>query len=164
MITKVSEVKNIVEKGIKNPQDVFPEIKKMAESNDWQIREVATSVLVEIGKKKRVEVIKEMEEWARSLDANIRRTSIESLRYVCRLDPEAVLPILERLKSDNALYVEKAVAHILREISKKNPDFVYNLCQQWTSLKNKNTFWIIKDGIKKLSIDEQKELKSLLND
>ena len=48
MVTKVSEVKEIVMKGIKNPKTVFPKIKKMADSGDWQVREVAATSLVDV--------------------------------------------------------------------------------------------------------------------
>ena len=51
MVTKVSEVKDIVKKGIVTPQNTFSEIKKMAENDDWKVREVAATVLVEISKK-----------------------------------------------------------------------------------------------------------------
>jgi 3-methyladenine DNA glycosylase AlkC len=37
-----------------------------------------------------------------------------------------------------------------------------DLCRKWAKLKNKNTNWIIKQGIKKLSEEQQEELKSLL--
>jgi hypothetical protein len=44
MVTKISKVKNIVQRGIVNPQTVFPEIKKNGGSNNWQVREVAATL------------------------------------------------------------------------------------------------------------------------
>ena len=54
------------------------------------------------------------------------------------------------------------VAHILREISKKDPNLVFDLCLEWTKLNNQNTNWIMKDGMKKLPAKEQERLKSLI--
>jgi len=66
------------------------------------------------------------------------------------------LPILEKAKTDNNLYVKRAVAHILREASKKNPQFILALCKQWASLDNPNANWIIKEGVKKLSLSNRR--------
>jgi len=82
MITKVSDVKNIVEEGKKNPKKVFSKIKKMAANNDWKVREVAATALLEIGKKKPDEVIKEVSGWTADKDENIRRAA--SVRRIKR--------------------------------------------------------------------------------
>ncbi|MFH0864111.1 MAG: HEAT repeat domain-containing protein [Candidatus Gottesmanbacteria bacterium] len=162
MLTKASDLKEIIEKGIKTPKTVFPEIKILAADVRWEIREVAATILSEMSKKRQEAVINEMIFWSKDQDENIRRTSIESLRYVCRNSPDSIRPILEILSKDKALYVKKAVAHILREISKKSPDFVYSLCKVWAGFNNKNTDWIIKDGMKKLNKEKEMELISLL--
>lgn len=54
MVTKVSDVKDLVKGGITDPEAVFPAIKKMAESEDWKMREGAATALVEIGKRNRM--------------------------------------------------------------------------------------------------------------
>lgn len=163
MVTKVSEVKNIVNKGIINPQAVFLEIKKMAQSGDWQTREVAATVLVEISKKKTAEVVKEMTKWAGNADPNVRRTASEGLRDVARKNPNKVLLIIEQLKNDNNLYVKKSVANILRNISRKSPELALSLCKKWATVKNPNTNWIIKDGLRKLKESHSKEVAAILN-
>jgi len=71
MVTKIGEVKNLVELGIKQPKEAFPKIKQLAESDDWKVREVAATCLVEIGRKRPQEVIAEMMLWADDKDANI---------------------------------------------------------------------------------------------
>jgi len=162
VVTKVEEVKNLVELGIKVPNEAFPKIKQLAQSDDWKVREVAATCLVEISKRRRQEVLAEMTGWVEQKDANIRRASVEGLRGIARKYPEAVFPILEKAKTEDNLYVKQAVAHILREASKRNSQFVLDLCQKWAVLNNPNTNWIIKDVIKKLSAEQQKEILSLL--
>ncbi len=159
---KDSDLKDIIRKGIENPRNSFPEIKTLAKNDHWEVREIAATILSEMSKKRQEEVIKEMGLWSKDKDENVRRTSVESLRQICRLNPNSVLTILEEVNRDESLYVKKAVAHILREISKKNPDFVYNLCKEWAGFNDKNTDWIIKDGIRKLDKEKQLELISLL--
>ena len=58
----------------------------------------------------------------------------------------------------------EAVAHILREISKKDPNLVFGLCLEWAKLNNQNTNWIIKDGMEKLPAKEQERLKYLIGE
>jgi len=41
---------------------------------------------------------------------------------------------------------------------------VADLCRKWAKLKNKNTNWIIRQGIKKLSKEQQEEMISLLGE
>jgi len=37
MVSKVEEVKNFVELGIKQREEAFPEIKQLAEKDDWKV-------------------------------------------------------------------------------------------------------------------------------
>lgn len=158
----IDDVRDLIERGIYSLYEVLPEIRKLASDNDWKKREDAATALVEISKKKEDEVIREMIIWADDKDHNIRRAASEGLRGVARRSPEKILPVIEKLKTDDSLYVRKSVAALLRAISKKNPSFVINLCKKWATLKN--TSWIIKDGMKRLSEEQQKELISLLGE
>jgi len=160
----INDVRDIIERGIRSLYDALPEIRKLASSEDWRKREDAATALVEISKKREDEVVSEMTIWSDEKDPNIRRASSEGLRGVARRNPEKILPVIEKLKTDDSLYVRKSVAALLRAISKKNPEFVVDLCRKWAKLKNKNTNWIIRQGIKKLSKEQQEELLSLLGE
>ncbi|MFH1127028.1 MAG: DNA alkylation repair protein [archaeon] len=162
MVTKISEVKYLIETGVSNPKTTFSEIRKMAESDDWKVREVAATVLVEISKNKADEVISEMVDWADDIDPNVRRTSSEGLRDLARKNPEKVLPVIEKLKTDENLYVKKSVANVLRNASRYNSGFVLGLCKNWAFLKNKNTDWIIKGGLRKLKESHSKQVDDIL--
>lgn len=160
----IDDVRDIIEKGIHSLHDVLPEIRALALHEDWKKREDAATALAEISKKKEDKVVNEMMLWAEDKDPNIRRAASEGLRGVVRRNPEKILPAIEKLKTDDSLYVRKSVVALLRAISKKNPKFVIDLCRKWVRLKKKNTNWIIKQGIKKLSEEQQEELISLLGE
>jgi len=159
----IEDVREITGKGKICPGEIFSEIKKLAADEYWKKRQDAATALVEISKKKDDEVIREMIIRAGDNNFNIRRAASEGLRGVARRNPEKNLPVIEKLKTDDAIYVRKSVAALLRAISRKNPEFVLNLCKKWAGLKNKNTDWIIMEGMKKLPLDEREELKFLLN-
>ncbi|MFH1542024.1 MAG: DNA alkylation repair protein [bacterium] len=163
MVTKLSEVKDIVAKGIADPSSIFSKIKKMAQSDDWKLREVVSTILVEVSKKKPDEVVQEMKKWTTSRDPNVRRTASEGLRDIARKSPEKAISVVDKLKKDSNLYVKKSVANILRNAGRYKPEFVLNLCKKWACLKDSNTNWIINDGLRKLKISHPKETKRILD-
>lgn len=161
-VTKVSDVKELVQKGVKDPRKAFPHIRKLAESGDWKVREVAATALVEISKKRRREVVEEMLRWVEDDDQNVRRAAVEGLRDIARKEPNDIVAVLEKAKTDTSLYVKKSVANVLRNASKRNPDFVLSLCRTWLNLCNPNTNWIIRDGLRKLKKTRPNEVKEIL--
>ena len=60
--------------------------------------------------------------------------------------------------------VKKAVAWILREITKGNSDDVARFLERWAGANpGKDARWVIKNGLKKLGSGEQKKISRLLN-
>ena len=62
------------------PDAVFPELRRLAASDQWQTREVAATALVQIGKRHPVAVLETARRWAKDHDANVRRAASEGLR------------------------------------------------------------------------------------
>ena len=59
--------------------------------------------------------------------------------------------------------VKKAIGWALREITKKDGKAVYEFLKKWVESGDKNTRWIIKEGMKKLDKKYQNELKALMD-
>jgi len=64
VVTKVSDVSDLLVQARQDPHQSFPAILKLAGSEDWKEREVAASLLVEASKKKPNEIVAEMIRWA----------------------------------------------------------------------------------------------------
>src|SRR3954451_2945805 len=150
MVTKASDVKQIIQEAIGDPQQSFPAIMTLARSADWKEREVAATILVETGKKKPGEIIEEMLIWADYSDPNMRRAPSEGLRSIARRNPALVLPVLAKLKGDSNIYVKKSVANVLRNAGNYHPEFVLQICEDWAREANEHTAWIVNDGLRKL--------------
>ncbi len=84
-------------------------------------------------------------EWMTALaddeDHHVRRLASEGCRprlpWAMALpgfqkEPSLILPILEKLKSDESETVRRSVANNLNDISKDHPDVVLDLCEKWS--------------------------------
>ena len=162
MILKVQDIKSLLARGLVEPKAVFPELRRLAASDQWQTREVAATALVAIGKRHPAAVVREARRWAKEGDANVRRAASEGLRGIVKVDPQAVRPVLETLRADPELYVKKSVANVLRNASGKHPDFVFSVCRQWARSSNPHTRWIVKEGLRKLKEVRPRDVTAVL--
>ncbi len=98
-------------------------------------------------------------EWVHDPNEHVRRLAAEGSRprgvwtahvEAFKKDPRPVIELLEHLKADPSLYVRKAVANNLNDISKENPDLVISTAVRWQKDKHKDTDWIIKRACRSL--------------
>jgi 3-methyladenine DNA glycosylase AlkC len=102
--------------------------------------------------------LKVMRQWAEDENEHVRRLASEGSRprlpWSSRSDavvkdPRLTTPILERLRTDDSLYVRKSVANHLNDISKDHPAYMIGLLRSW-DLKHPHTAWIAKHASRTL--------------
>jgi len=102
--------------------------------------------------------MKFMHSWSQDPNEHVRRLSSEGSRprlpWSFKLDavikqPEYTLPLLNRLKADDSLYVRKSVANHLNDISKDHPEKLLNYLNKW-NLSHPHTLWIVKRACRTL--------------
>ena len=105
------------------------------------------------------------EKWTKNKNKWIRRFGIVTLRGYKKIKiTDKVFAVFDYAMKEDRPDVKKAVSWILRDITKKNPDEVAKFLIKWAKTNpSKDTKWIIKDGMKKLSSKEQKNILGLLN-
>ncbi|WP_430009219.1 DNA alkylation repair protein [Methylophaga lonarensis] len=110
--------------------------------------------------------------WTEHPHPHVRRLASECIRprlpwggHLKRFqrDPEPVLKVLELLKDDVSVYVQKSVANNLNDISKDNPDRVLALVRQWLPKASKQRRWIIRHGLRSLIKQGVPEVFELLD-
>jgi len=104
-----------------------------------------------------------MEKWLKSRKKWIRRLAVATIPpYIRAKKTEAknCLEFLDKTMLEEDKDVKKAIGWALREITKKDEQAVYEFLKKWAKVNNKNTKWIIREGMKKLSPQKQSELKS----
>jgi 3-methyladenine DNA glycosylase AlkC len=163
VISKIADIKPLLIVGRSDPAAAMLRLRELALSDDWQTREVAATALVEIGKTHPKAVLAEANEWSRDRDHKLRRAASEGLRGIVQLDPAGVRPILERLRADPDRYVQKSVANVLRNGSRKQAAFVLELCAEWARSADPNTRWIVKEGLRKLAKLRRHEVVRILD-
>ncbi len=135
--------------------------------SDWEIcDQLALRVIVNLARQNQKEVFLIMEKWIVSENKWIRRLAVATIPpFIRRMpnDSKRLLALLERVMREKEKDVKKAVGWALREISKKDSKGVYEFLKKWAKVNDKNTKWIIKDGMKKLTKENQDALKSLLH-
>jgi 3-methyladenine DNA glycosylase AlkC len=162
LIFKVQDIKDLLARGRVDPAAIFPEIRTLAASDQWQTREVAATALVELGKRHSGAVLRQARLWAREKDGSVRRAACEGLRGIVKVDPEAVRPVIESLRADPDLYVRKSVANVLRNASNKHAEFVLAVCRRWARSRSPHTRGIVKDGLRKLKSSRPRDVAAIL--
>lgn len=98
-------------------------------------------------------------QWCDHPSEHVRRLASEGSRprlpWGMRLlqfikNPDPLLAILEKLKTDESLYVRRSVANNLNDISKDNPEWMINLCERWLAESHVHTKWIVKHALRSL--------------
>ncbi len=105
--------------------------------------------------------------WVKDENKHVRRLAAEGTRprgvwmphvEQFKKDPTEVLKLLEKLKADSSLYVRKAVANNLNDISKDNPMTVIKLGKKWLKKNCPETNWIVKHACRTLLKKGQPEV------
>ncbi|TKI22317.1 DNA alkylation repair protein [Bacillus pumilus] len=116
-------------------------IQPFAADRHFGVREIAWMSVRESLSLQIDQSIEYLTEWAKSEDENLRRFSVEAIRprgvwtkhiELLKQEPERALPILNLLKSDPSTYVQDSVGNWLNDASKTQPNWVTNLCDQWS--------------------------------
>lgn len=103
-------------------------------------------------------MIEQCLEWADSSNEHVRRLASEGSRPrlpwgitvpAFKQDPTPILPILEKLKTDESLYVRRSVANSLNDITKTHPEMFREIAQEWIGA-HQDTDWIIKHASRSL--------------
>lgn len=141
-------------------EEKLEKVRKLVADNHFGVREVVWMALRSEIDTRLEKSIAFLTKWAESKDENIRRFTTEATRprgvwckhiEILKENPDLALPILEKLKSDPAKYVQDSVGNWLNDASKSQPQFVIDLCEKWKSESNsKSTAYITNKAMRTL--------------
>lgn len=111
-------------------------------------------------------------DWMNDTDPHVRRLCSEGTRprlpWAQKIgllveDPSPSLPILEKLKNDENLYVRRSVANHVGDIAKDNLDLALQLCESWLGNASKELKWVIRHALRhpaKKNVEKALELRT----
>ncbi|PZD93164.1 hypothetical protein DNH61_24255 [Paenibacillus sambharensis] len=114
-------------------------------------------------------MLRQMAVWAENESEHVRRLASEGCRPrlpwaqalpAFKKDPAPLLPILEKLRQDESLYVRKSVANNLNDIAKDHPGVVIETARRWQGI-HPHTDWIIRHGCRTLIRAADPDIMSL---
>ena len=148
--------------GEKYPKKVIPIIKRyLIDGDGWYICDGMSIALGRILNAHFETTLPVVKTWVKAENHWLRRASVVSLLELMRnRSPQLheAMVVFDLLMKDTDWYVKKGVSWMLRELSKKNRKEMIGLVNKWLKEKDRNTRLIIKNGIKKLTLNEQKEI------
>jgi len=121
---------------------LLAKIRKMADSQDWKIREGAAGEIRKINDKYFLEYLPVWKNWVKDPNPNIRRAvEVGLLRIKKEFVPQA-LDLLDPLMYDNDSYVRKNCGPFaLSHVGYKNPKATFLKLRDWMKIENKNVRW-----------------------
>jgi 3-methyladenine DNA glycosylase AlkC len=146
----------------KNPNishaEMLKNMQSLAADTHFGVREIAWMAARQRIADQLDESIAIFAEWTQHQNENIRRFASEATRprgvwcahiEILKQNPGLALPILEPLKADKSKYVQDSVANWLNDASKTQPDFVMEVCDDWTRKSpTKETAYIVKKALR----------------
>lgn len=139
-------------------------LKILDDISDWEIcDQLALKVVINLMLQNQEETVSLLEKWVKSENKWIRRLAIATIPPFIRArktEFQICLSLLDKVMKEKDPDVRKAIGWALREVSKKEPKSVFDFLAKWAGIDNKNTRWIIKEGMKKLPKWQQEEIWS----
>lgn len=141
-----------------NIEQKLKKIQSLAADTHFGVREICWMTVRPDISKNLKESLSILSEWTKHENENIRRFASESTRprgvwceHIDELkqNPGLGLEILEPLKSDSSRYVQDSVGNWLNDVSRSQPEFVVEVCDEWLRESNtKETQYIVKKALR----------------
>jgi 3-methyladenine DNA glycosylase AlkD len=160
----ISALGNIAKKDYENAKRFILNI--LDDISDWEIcDQMALRAVVNLAVQNQKEIFSLLNERIKSENKWIRRLAVATIPPYIRAkkgESKICLDLLNKLMKEEDKDVKKAISWALREVTKKDPKSVFEFLMKWSKVEDRNTKWIIKDGMKKLSKGQQEEILSIL--
>ena len=160
----ISALEKISRKDYENSKQFV--LKILDDISDWEIcDQLALRVIVNLAIQNQKEIFSLMERWINSENKWLRRLAVATVPPYIRArktESKICLKFLDKTIREKDRDVKKAISWALREVTKKDLKSVFEFLQKWAKVDNKNTKWIMKEGMKKLSDKKQEKLKTFI--
>ena len=121
---------------------LLEKIRKLANDEDWKVREDAASEIEKINDKHFEEYYPVWKDWVRDPEPNIRRSVEVGLLRINKKYVNESLELLEPLLYDSDNYVRKNCGPFaLSAVCSKDPDLAFKQLKKWMKIDDVNVRW-----------------------
>jgi 3-methyladenine DNA glycosylase AlkC len=162
----------VVRWGLDDPEAAVLHLRRQAALPGTAVQELAQVALKAICVRHSLAVVLPLvSDWISDPAPEIRRCLVEALRprgvwtghlMELRRDPAPLRPLLEQVLDDPSLYVRKAVANCLNDVSKDHPGRLLEWAEAWQGDGGAEREWILTRGLRALVRDGHPEALRLL--
>jgi 3-methyladenine DNA glycosylase AlkD len=156
----ISALEKVSKKDYENSKQFVLNV--LEDISDWEIcDQLALKVIVNLAVQNQKEIFSLLDQWIKSKKKWIRRLAVATIPPYIRAEKtesKVCLQLLAKVMREEDKDVKKAIGWALREITKKAPKSVFRFLKNWAKIKDKNTKWIIRNGMKKLAKEKQKAI------
>ena len=143
------------EVGKRQPEAVFGFFARAADSQDWVVREFAQGGFRELIGEQREAVLPWLKQMALDKSPNRRRFAAETLRPVTVSrwmfrQPEYSLGVLRLMFHEAHPYPRTSVGNNLSDLSRRQPELIFNIVQELVATQDKNSYWIAERACRNL--------------
>jgi 3-methyladenine DNA glycosylase AlkC len=141
--------------GVEDYQSILPYFESAAQADHWEPREYAQGLFRKILKAHPAAIRPYLLAYVQSDQPNLRRFVSEMLRPVVEnkwlyQDLEYSLSILRHLFKEAHPYPRTSVGNNLSDISRQNPEIVFQLIAELVCMKDENSDWIARRACRNL--------------
>ncbi|MBI9011777.1 MAG: hypothetical protein JEZ08_06045 [Clostridiales bacterium] len=154
--------------GVKDVEAALPYFYHASTHEMWEVREFAQMYIRKITKVYPKRIQEFLYSLALSEDPNQRRYASEALRPVTENKwindkPEFSLKVLRVLFEESDEYPRTSVGNNLSDLSKKQPELIFDIVKELVSTGNENSWWIAHRACRNLVVKEPIRVMDLLN-
>jgi 3-methyladenine DNA glycosylase AlkC len=157
----------MAEYGKTDPAGVLDFFARMADSENWEVREFAASGVHRLIKPCRQIALPWLKVAAQSDSPRLRRLVSETLRPVTdnrwlHNEPETSLKILRLLFQEAHPYPRASVGNNLSDLARRNPELILGIVQELVESGDKNSYWIAYRACRNLVKQDPERVMDLL--
>jgi len=133
--------------GVNHPSLVLPILREASDHDQWEVKEFVQMFIRKITKENKVFVQEFLLEMTESDNPNHRRFASEALRPVVENkwihdDPGYSIKVLRKMFKESHEFPKTSVGNNLSDLSRKNPELIYEIVQELMSMGNKDSHFI----------------------
>ncbi|MDI6603442.1 MAG: DNA alkylation repair protein, partial [Patescibacteria group bacterium] len=137
----ISALGNISKKDYENSKQFVLSV--LNDISNWEICDLmALRVIVNLAVQNQKEMFSLMHEWIKSENKWVRRLAVATIPPYIRAkktESKICLELLDNVMREDDKDVKKAVGWALREVTKKDPNSIFNFLSRHTKIEDKNT-------------------------